>query len=324
MLISTFGDTVFAVFIFCVVLFLYLHIQFHLKTSDDLELYEIDYVSKEKLEDICDLRQPTLFPCPLDESVLNAVSKAYLSKHFPSFDIKIKDKSNFTEVPLALSVACKYFDTNANANADADADVKDKGQGQGQDDKGEKGQEQDNKDNMKFSEGNNEFLQETGSVKHMMYNDSFLRPPLVSNCWYDVMFAAHLFETPFKYELNYRNFYVVTQGTVNLKLAPPKSKKYLFARSDYESFEFVSPVNPWNPSANPTHAADFEKVKCLNVTLHRGQMIYIPAYWWFSFQFGEDASLACFKYRTYMNNIAISPHIFMYGLQTQNVVHKLV
>ena len=50
-----------ALFIFCLVLFIYLHIQFHLKTSDDLEMYELENASKEKLEEICDLRQPVLF-----------------------------------------------------------------------------------------------------------------------------------------------------------------------------------------------------------------------------------------------------------------------
>ena len=54
-------QTVFAVLIFCVVLFIYLHIHFHLKTSNDLEVYEIDQPSKDKLEEVCDLRQPVLF-----------------------------------------------------------------------------------------------------------------------------------------------------------------------------------------------------------------------------------------------------------------------
>ena len=49
-----------SIFIFCLILFFYLHIQFHLKTSDDLEIYEVDQASKDKLEEICDLRQPML------------------------------------------------------------------------------------------------------------------------------------------------------------------------------------------------------------------------------------------------------------------------
>ena len=44
-------------FIFCIVLFIYLHVQFQLRTSDDLEIYELDNVSKERMEEICDLRQ---------------------------------------------------------------------------------------------------------------------------------------------------------------------------------------------------------------------------------------------------------------------------
>ena len=52
---------VLGILIFCIVLFLYLHIFFHIKTSNDLEVYEIEQPSKDKLEEICDLRQPVLF-----------------------------------------------------------------------------------------------------------------------------------------------------------------------------------------------------------------------------------------------------------------------
>ena len=52
-----------AFFVFCLILFLYLHVQFHLRTGDNLEIYEIDQASKDKMEEICDLRQPVLFDC---------------------------------------------------------------------------------------------------------------------------------------------------------------------------------------------------------------------------------------------------------------------
>ena len=51
----------FNIFIFAIVLFLYIHIQFQLKTSNDLEVYNIEKPSKDKLEDICDIRQPVIF-----------------------------------------------------------------------------------------------------------------------------------------------------------------------------------------------------------------------------------------------------------------------
>ena len=59
------------IFIFCIVLFLYLHIQFHLKTSNDLEIYTIEEPSKEKLEEICDLRQPVIIDYKVDNIIEN-------------------------------------------------------------------------------------------------------------------------------------------------------------------------------------------------------------------------------------------------------------
>ena len=50
-----------SIFVFCLVLFLYIHVYFHLKQSNDLEVYEIDQPSKQILEEVCDIRQPTTF-----------------------------------------------------------------------------------------------------------------------------------------------------------------------------------------------------------------------------------------------------------------------
>jgi hypothetical protein len=79
----------------------------------------------------------------------------------------------------------------------------------------------------------------------------------------------------------------------------------------------MSPVNPWNPQ--PKYAASFDKMKCLEFTMNVGQTLFIPAYWWYSIKFNSNTSISCFRYRTYMNNIAISPYIAMYALQIQNI-----
>jgi hypothetical protein len=128
--------------------------------------------------------------------------------------------------------------------------------------------------------------------------------------------------TPFRYELNYRNYFLVTEGSVVVKMAPPKSSKYLHTVYDYENFELRSPVDPWNPQKH--YAIDFDKIKCLEITLTPGKSLHIPAYWWYSIKFSKDSSVSCFRYRTYMNNIAITPHIAMYALQIQNVKRDTV
>jgi hypothetical protein len=91
----------------------------------------------------------------------------------------------------------------------------------------------------------------------------------------------------------------------------------LYQDKDYENFEFRSPVNPWD--VHQQYRPDFDKMKCLEIVAKKGQMLYIPAYWWYSFEYEEETSLCGFKYRTYMNNVALLPQFFMKLLQSQNV-----
>jgi hypothetical protein len=136
---------------------------------------------------------------------------------------------------------------------------------------------------------------------------------------YDVVCASPGTQTPLRYELNYRNYYLVTHGTIKIRLIAPHASKYLCPVSDYDNFEFRSPVNPWQIQAE--YRADFDKVKTMDVELRAGQIIYIPAYWWCSMQFPSDGmcTLCCFKYRTYMNTVSITDKLCMWMLQQQNV-----
>jgi len=280
----------FAFFIFCIVLFIYLHVQFHLKTSNDLEVYEIDDPSKDKLEEICDIRQPVIFDFNLEsEKIIETTNKDFLLNHYHAFEMKVRnindaDYNSEIYMPLALHSVAKLLN--------------------------------EDKTSSYFSENNSDFLQETGVVKNLQYNDQFLRPPMLSNYNYDIMMASENTATPFRYEINYRNFFLVTQGSVHIKLAPPSSSKYLYPVYDYTNFEFRTPVNPWKVQAK--YMADFDKMKCLDVFIEKGKVIHIPAYWWYSIKFNKDTSVSCFHYRTYMNNLAISPYIIMHGLQNQN------
>ena len=112
------------------------------------------------------------------------------------------------------------------------------------------------------------------------------------------------------------------QGSAQIKMAPPQSTKYLYPNYDYDNFEFKSPVNPWK--VQPNYSADFDKIKCLEFTLTPGKTLFIPAYWWYSIKFNKNTSISCFFYRTYMNNIAVSPYIGMHALQIQNVKRESV
>ena len=266
-----------------------------MKTSQDLEMYEIEQASKEKLEEICDIRQPVLFDFD-NQKILETSNKDYINNNYYAFEIKIrntKDTDPDTELfmPLPLHAAIKLFN--------------------------------EDKTSSYYSENNGDFLEETGVIKSMKYNDEFLRPYMVSNCNYDIMMGSNGTCTPFRYEVNYRNYFVLTQGSAQIKLAPPHSVKYLYPNYDYENFEFNSPVNPWAPQAK--YIADFDKIKCLEFTLNPGKTLFLPANWWYSIKFNtSNTSISCFRYRTYMNNIAILPYITLHALQIQNVKRNTV
>jgi len=276
------------------VLFIYLHIFFQLKTSNDLEIYEIEQPSKDTMEEICDLRQPVVFDFN-NERLTETCNLNAITDNYGAFDVKVRNLQNDDDqselyIPITLKATNQLL---SNDN-----------------------------ENKYVTENNQDFLEETGLIKCYRYNDAFLRPYMVSDCEYDLMTASDQTTTPFKYDINYRNFYLVTQGSVKVKLAPPKSKKYLYTMNDYENFEFRSPVNPWSPDTK--YSADFDKIKCLEFTLQQGKTLYIPPYWWYSIKFHNNSSISCFNYRTYMNNIAVLPYVCLHALQIQNVKRDVV
>ena len=281
--------SLFTILIFCIVLFIYLHVTFHLKTSNDLEVYEIDQPSKEKLEEICDIRQPVIFDYNV-EQLMNECNIESILKSYGAFDVKVRNVKEHDDVaefylPVTLNTSNEIFRKD---------------------------------DHSRFiSENNYDFLEETGLIKTYRYNDNFLRPFSVSNCIYDLMFSSKDTQTPLKYELYYRNYFMITSGSVQIKLIPPKSSKYLYTIKDYENFEFSSPVDPWNVQTQ--FKSDFDKLKTLEVSLNKGQIIFIPAYWWYSIKFEENTTINVFKYKTYMNNVAISNHLLVSMLQSQNI-----
>tara|TARA_B100002019_G_C21242501_1_gene586343 strand:- start:61 stop:996 length:936 start_codon:yes stop_codon:yes gene_type:complete len=277
------------IFIFCVVLFLYLHITYHLKCGNDLEVYTIEQPSKEKLEEICDLRQPVIFEFH-NENMINDVNLNILDDNYSAFDINLRDLSNKDDsselyLPFLLSEGLNIFRSDKNSKF--------------------------------ITENNQEFLNETAVVKTYKYNDGFLRPPLVSKCSYDFMSGSVGSKTPLRYDLNYRNYYYVTSGQVKIKLIPPHSKKYLYVKKDYDNFEFSSPLNIWD--IQQEYRADFSKIKVLDVTLNKGDIIYIPAYWFYTISFEKISSICTFKYRTFMNSLAIAPELVLSLLQGQNI-----
>lgn len=277
-----------AIFIFSIVLFIYLHITHHLYVSNDLEVYNLEGASKDKLEEICNLRQPVLIGFN-NENINNNCNLSMLEHKYGAFDINIRNMKDLNDnsadiyLPILLKDSANLFKNKGNY----------------------------------ITENNYDFLEETGAIKSYMYNDSYLRPPMVASCDYDFMTGSVDAYTPLRYMLNYRNYYYVSEGSVNIKLIPPSNTKYLHKIVDYENFEFRSPINPWN--VEKSYELDFNKVKSMDIELKQGMLLYIPSYWWYSIKFTQPSSICVFKYKTYMNMLTVLPEIIMRYMQNQNI-----
>ena len=275
--------------IFVIVLFLYLHIFFHIKTSNDLEVYECETPDKDKLEEICGLRQPVIFSYVDD--LHNVCNIDNLKQHYSSFDFKIRNTFNDIVdeeelyIPLQLSQLSDVL--------------------------------KDDKDSKYISERNEEFLEDTGLIKTFKYNDALLRPYFTAKSEYDIMTGSVNSKTPFRYNMNYRNYYNVINGNVKIKMSPPKNSKFLYEIKDYDNYEFRSELNPWNVS--DIHKGNFDKIKCLEFTLYKGQLVFIPAYWWYSIEYGDDTVMISYKYHTYMSMLSICQYQIIALLQSQNI-----
>ena len=275
--------------VFCIVLFFYVHIHYHLKTSNDLEIFDIDMPTKEKFEELCDLRQPITLKYK-NQKILEYFKSSVITNEYGAFDINIRNTQDTNNPEIEKYVILAYNTANELFNSDTNKKY--------------------------YTENNESFLIETSLIKIIQNNDLFLRPYMVSSCNYDLISGSKGTTTVLKYDFSYRNFIYVTEGEINIKLTPPKNTKYLYKQDDYEMLEFRSLINPWN--VDKKYEKDFNKIKFLEVTLKQGELIFIPAYWWYSIEFETKSTIVNLKYKTYMNIVAITPPLMIHYLQTLN------
>lgn len=267
--------------IFFITLFCYIHIVYNFKISNEFEVFNIENPSKEKIEEVCELRQPVIFNYDKFENL----DKLDILNTYDIYDINIRDSSdnNYT-LPLNFKESQQLMEAD--------------------------------KKSSYYSEYNSDFLKETGLIKNIKTNDDILRPFGTIFSEYDLLYGSNGSNTLFKYNMNFRNYIFVQNGKANIKLCPPKYTKYLWEIKDYSSFEFYSQINPWN--VDDKYVKDFNKTTYINISLDAGEILYIPAYWWYSIQFDIDTEIINLKYTTFTNYVAILPHTIMRILQKQN------
>jgi hypothetical protein len=280
--------------IFIAVLLLYVYISNQFKISEDLDIYEADYVSNKNIQDICDVRQPVVFNlASFDPTIFDADS--VLSTSGP-LDVKIKDVNDYYDpgitvdaVTLPLNTAHKLLSNDESAHF--------------------------------LSENNEDFLEESGLKRRVQCIDDYIKPTFTIISKHDIMMASPGAVTPLRYHTNYRQFVAVASGKIRVKMTPWRSTKYLHPIKDYENYEFYSPIRPTNTQSE--YLKDYEKIRFLDFKVLSGYVLYIPPFWWYSLQFEEGAVAYNVSYITTMNYIANLPQFSLYWLQQRNIRKKV-
>jgi len=285
-------NTLITIIIFIVIVFLYFHLISQFKKSEDLEIYEMDFVNNEHLQDVCELKQPVLFQFKQiisDFFDSNITTNANSSTNVKVKDIKDIDNGEYITIPFQS--AKRLMDTDSN--------------------------------NRFYSENNDELVKDISTTKTEIFN-KYLQPNFIVNTKQDIMFGSKNAYTPIRYHTNYRQFLCVNSGKIHVKLTPWKSRKYLHPENDYYNYEFRSPIDVWNPQ--PKYLNEMDKIKFLEFDVFAGYILYIPPYWFYSIKYSNEDENTIFNitYNSAINFVANIPNYAMYLLEQQNTKKKIV
>lgn len=283
-------DTLIRILIFLLIVFLYLHITSQWKTSEDMEIYEADFINNTQIQEICNAKQPVLFLMNILPTFYKKTQKVFLSKH-DYVDVKVKDTMDYWN-PANTTVEEIVFPYH-NAKSLTETDTQQR----------------------YVSENNREFIEFSGMDRVFTEMDTHLQPPFTVAKKHDILFGSTGACTPFRYHTHSRMFLAVSSGKIHVKMAPWKCRKYLFPTKDWNTLENRSPIHPWKPQ--PKYRAEYEKVRCLEFDVLPEYVLYIPSYWWYSIKYSTDTStvVAGFVYNTAMNALANSYDWSMYYMR---------
>jgi hypothetical protein len=273
------------IIIFFIVLVLYIHLIYQYKKSEDFEIYEIDYTDNKDLQEICNMKQPILFSNNFHDNILFDIS---LDK-YKSFDLKVKDVNDYYENQIVNYIVLNNIDFIKLTNNDTLSRY--------------------------ITENNEKFLEETGLIKNYSLIDFFLKPLFIVQTKYDFMFGSSGVVTPLRYHTNYRQFYLVSDGSISVKMTPYKNFKHLNVYKNYNNYEFYSQI----PCNNKT------KVEFLEFNVNKGYILYVPSYWFYSIKYNTNKTIVCgFVYNSPINILSNLPDIIKYRLQNLNTKQKIV
>lgn len=271
--------------LFFIILFTYIHLQHQLKTGEDMEVYEYEYISAAGLQEITQYKQPVLFSLQLpslrDNPYLDPIQVKDIREYFKP------DASSVDSISLSQTSGRGLMDTDSRS--------------------------------LFFSDRNQTSIAKSEKwTKWFETMDPFLQPAFTVYREYDVLYGSQKTHTITMFHRESHVYIYLPQETnpspIRVKMTPWSSRTFLDHASDYTYYEFWSKTNLFEKN---------NRIRCLDFIVKPGYVLYIPPYWFYSIEYQNKTSEICMaKYTTGANLLANVKHIGKYWLQQQNIQEK--
>lgn len=277
---------IFAIFI--VVLFVYVHVQFQLKTSTDTNVFELDGVIENRIDDVLNLKQPVVFRAAAaaapNSELLDAFTKNGILAPLKGADINVARSTgpdcpaDNIRISASIESSTKLFDTEDKYYSDRN--------------------------------GNAMKRLPAATLRTLCTHTEQMKPPFCSKTSHDMIFGTQGATTRLQYSIMFRNYFTATNGTVHVKLIPPTTLPDLAITPDYYDMEFSTAKHIWSDNA-----PDAAKWDVKDVTLYKGQTLSVPPYWGYTIRLTTpNAFVVSTKYTTYMTDMATIHHTALHWL----------
>jgi hypothetical protein len=275
------------VVIFILVALVYLHVVGQYETGTDLEIYEVDYVDPMSLHETCNILQPVI----VEWKAKIPPPTKYMETC--KFVMNVKDRRSFYDGSLTQGVSLICASAVKLLRQDVQSHY--------------------------FTENNYAFLDDSGFLKNPKYLelDKVLRPPYTVQAYYDVLTGSQGTAVPLRYHTATRKFLYVVSGKISVKMTTWKYRDWLDVTKDFEHFDFRSEHAVFgNPDLEET-------IQFLSFDVPKGAILYVPPFWFYSFQYQEaDTVILEYNYATLVNKCAFVLDSAQFYLQQQNIFTK--
>ena len=277
------------------------------KTSEKFQLYEMDYTDNPALQTACNVKQPIVFEFrPIFAEFFYRQSPQIYLEQMGLIDVALKDTDDYwmrTDLESVDYVVISYKSIHSLILSDARGHY--------------------------ISEGNGDFVADANLGDLYRRLDEYLKPAYACHTGYDIVFGSKQATFPMRYHTHDRIFLCVLSGKISVRMATWKSSVNCGGRGepprfptiirDYENYEFWVRENPWKPAGGGGVFTNFQ-TRYLDFTVLAGQILFIPAYWFYSIRLDEtNTILAEIKYNSPINMLANAWDIGKWYLQQKNI-----